>query len=438
MKNSELLKVLTSILSGTRQWHHREQQSYEFHPVIKEVLDKFNPTNINLLALEWPHQSLRDAGNVAFTESEQKGEADRQTVTTFGRYIRRHFPDMKDHEIRDYATKCQNDLYEIWETSDDIVRSVQLGPKSCMSWDSCYTPGSEGYDPSLLHPYRVYDPALGWKCAVRLDPVTRSINGRALVFHESSGDKVFVRTYKRGPDYSHADEALEMFLRESGYMHVDGWSEGTPIAKINHKKSFLFPYIDGEAQNVTDDSSNTLKIAYRGTYDCTSTDGTAYSACTEYCNCCEEYFDEDDMITVRDDDGYEEQVCQSCCDDNYVYAYGRRGQEAYYRENNVVETVCGENVSINFLEVNGVVEIEGNEYAFEQSVVETTDGLKFHEDYLPSGYVLINGTVYKRDKDEVFYCEDTCEWYAIAEVGDPVIVDGNTYHPEHAPETEKE
>lgn len=429
MKNSELLPIISACLRGTRDWHRREQENYEFHPVIMEIIDKYTPANLNLLILEWPHQSIKDASNVAYTESEAKGEADRQTPTTFGRYVRRHFPDMKDHEIRDYTTKCQNDIYEIWETSDDIVRSVQLGPKSCMTWDSCYTPGEPNYDPNSLHPYRVYEPSLGWKCAVRLDPNTRSINGRALVLH--TGDqKIFVRTYKRGTDYSYADEALEMFLKESGYTHEDAWPDGTQIKKIPYRKSYLFPYIDGEAQNVNL-VNDTLQISYRGTYDCTSTDGTAYGA-SELCECCDCYYDEDDMVTVYDNRGREDQVCYNCREDHYTYAYGRYGNEEYYHSDYVIETVCGTSVHQNFLDDNGVVEIENGEYAFEDNVIKTTDGLKFHEDYLPSKYVNINDVAYRKD-DEAFKCFFDDEWYVIAEVGDPVIVNGQTYHPENTP-----
>jgi hypothetical protein len=38
--------------------------------------------------------------------------------------------------------------------------------------------------------------------------------------------------------------------------------------------------------------------------------------------------------------------------------------------------------------------------------------------------------------EEAFYCEGSSEWYLLDDF-DPVVVDGKTYHPEHAPATEQ-
>ena len=148
MDSIKKFEIVSRILNLTISWHEREQKRYEFHPVIKEMLQKHEPSDVITLTYQWPHMSVKDSANVAYTRDDNSGNNDRQTVTTFGRYVRQFFPTLKDHEIRDYATKCQNDTYEIWDTPDAIVRSVIHGPKSCMTWDdNCYNPDHASYRP---------------------------------------------------------------------------------------------------------------------------------------------------------------------------------------------------------------------------------------------------------------------------------------------------
>ncbi len=432
MKNSTLLNVISSTLYYSREWHRREQQNYQFHPVIMEVLDKFTPTDFTLLVLEWPHQSLKDASNVAFTESEAKGLADRQTVTTFGRYIRRHFPEMKDHEIRDFTTKCRNDTFEFWETSDDIVRSVQIGPKSCMSWDSSYTPGSDSYDTGSLHPYRVYDPSLGWKAVVRLDKDSGAVNGRGLVLHQEDGKKIFVRTYKRGSDYSYADEAMEMFLRESGYDHVEEWPEGTKLALIKWGKGVLAPYIDGDNQNASI-VGDYLVIKHRGDYDCTSTEGNPYGY-NSLCECCDDYYDSDEMTTARNENGYEIEVCSCCLDDYFRYAAGRHGRSNYHHEDAVTELANGDYIVTAYLSDNGVVETKDGDYEYEHDCVKTTGGDWVLDSDID--YIVVKGVAYEIGVETYECAADGCTYVTALE--NMIEVDGDTYHPNNVPETEKE
>lgn len=428
------LDVVLVTLRMTRTWHRREQDAYDFHPVIREVMKKFKPADYLLLALEYPHQSVRDASNVAYTQNERNGVADRQTVTTFGRYIRKHFPDMKDHEIRDYATKCIGDIFETWETSDDIVRSVQLGPKSCMTWDSSYTPGSSCYDSGSLHPYRVYDPALGWKSVVRLDPNTRQINGRGLVYHGPDNDKkIFVRTYKRGSDYSYADEAMEMWLKESGYEHLEEWPDGTKMKLISFRNSVLAPYIDGGVQNA-EPEDGCLVVRYNGKYDCTSTEGVPYNEDSS-CECaeCNEYYDEDDMSWV---DAGETHVCDGCRDEYYVEAMGRRYTEYYHRDV-CIQTVSGTWYHEDCYEYHDIVELANGDYEHKNLCYEDSDG-----DYLLKSvvdndhdYRVIDDIAYRTS--ELFFCEESNEWYQKS-CNTSVEIDGKTYHEDYVPETLEE
>ena len=433
--------VVLEILRMSRDWHSREQKAYDFHPVIKDIMKKHLPENYRLLALEYPHQSVKDASNVAFTRDERSGENDRQTVTTFGRYIRRMFPHLKDHEIRDYATKCRNDIYEVWEDEKGIILSVQNGPRSCMTWDNSYTPDTEYYDASQLHPYQVYAPELGWKTAVRLDPDTKLILGRGLVWHsEDDKEKYFVRTYKKGNDYSYADEALEYWLKESGYTHHSGWPDGIPLKLFSHNNDFLAPYIDGDYQRVSKVSGRIYKgvpyslvIREDGDFECTNTDGNPCNSADCHCNCCDEYYNSDDMRSVYEDDD----VCYDCAENYYRMAYtDSTNYRERIHEDNII-TFEGEEYHIEYLDHHNLVEVQDGEYAKLKDTYETRDGGYVLKSDIGSGsdWALVDNIAYP--KDEMYFCNASFEWYLIDDA-EPIELNGKTYHPEHVPVTLEE
>jgi hypothetical protein len=426
-------KFCLEILNMTRDWHRRDQRAFAFHPVITEIMQKHMPEDYRLLALEFPHQSVRDASNVAYTRDERSGINDRQTVTTFGRYIRKMFPQLKDHEIRDYATKCRNDLYEIWETSDEIIRSVQLGPKSCMTWDSSHTPGTDDYDEDSLHPYRVYAPELGWKAAVRLDPDTKVINGRGLVWHNAENDeKYFVRTYKRGNDYSYADEALEYWLKENGYKHESAWPE-VPLRHYSHGPNFLAPYIDGDIQRVMKHSNRAYKsggpyysltICENGDYECSNTDGNTYDNDDCLCECCDEYCNSDDMRRTYSGD----EVCENCADDHYVEAYVRDDYTELVSSDRVIECE-NEYYHEDYYDRHDIVYTQNDDYQFKKNCVESA-GSEWHLKSTIEGndeYVIIDDFAYY--KSDCFFCQGTQKWYTDDE--EQIEVDGKVYHKDY-------
>jgi hypothetical protein len=352
------------------------------------------------------------------------------------------FPQLKDHEIRDYATKCRNDIYEIWDTQEGIITSVQLGPRSCMTWDNSYTPGHHHYDSSLKHPYMVYAPELGWKSVVRLDPDTRTINGRGLVWHSDDDpeQKFFVRTYKRGSDYSYADEALEYWLKESGYKHVCAWPDGTPLKLISYGHDFLAPYIDGEIQRVSKGSGSLYKdvkynlyISEYGDHECTQTDGETEDSASEYCHCCDEHYHPNDMCSVYDEDD----VCEGCADSYYVQAYidNTRFTDRVHQDN-VIE-YQNNYYHTDYLDDHDLVELVDGDYAKREDTYETNSGdYILKNEFGPNGdWVLISSIAYP--KSELFYCNGSNEWYLLDDVT-PEEFDGKEYHPEHMPELAKE
>jgi len=431
------LYLYLSFFSKSMSCFTDERRKFNFHEIIEEIITKSNPENFSLLVAEYPHRSVNNPSNIAYTRDDRGRENDRQVSTSFGKYIRRHFPNLKDHEVRDYAAKVTTDKFEFWDNSDDIIRSVQLGPKSCMQWEHTYTPGFEKYHPDNKHPYLVYDPSLSWKAAVRLRESDGRIEGRALVYEHPKQGKGFVRTYKRCIDYSYSDEFLEVWLKDQGYQHWESWPEGTELRYIPRRDSFLAPYLDGHNQNVEVDNK-VLVVTDESNYTCDSTDGfPSESDNTVYCECCDDYHSEDDMEST-DDPNYD-YVCRWCLDHQFTQAIGYRGRTVLLHEDSV-EYCDYNNTSYDreYLEENGITELYTGEYAPVDVCIN--HGIS-RENYIreqveeDSDMIIIDDYCY--DMSDVFFCEGSKDYYVLEEVG-PIEIEDKLYHPDYAPNQEKE
>jgi hypothetical protein len=300
-------------------WHAREQDRHSIHPVIAQVVRESPPDNWHLLLLEWPYIADSDPSRIAYTRSIEHGHADRQTLTSLGKYLRRHFSKLSDSRLRDFVLRYGPNKFELWDTSDKIVHAVQNGPVSCMQWGDDYE----------RHPYEVYDPQYGWRIAVRMSS-TGEIQGRCLVNDRHPRGKAFVRSYSTSESggRSQADEALETWLRDQGYAKAGRW-EGCRIAVVRVYGDLVMPYIDGGCQNITLLSDTLAEICDDGEYLCNNTDGTAsYEA--EHCDCCDNAFSSDELTTVGYDG--EQRVCNGCLSDSFRYAYGYRGEQYHVHE----------------------------------------------------------------------------------------------------------
>jgi hypothetical protein len=373
-----------------RDWHIREQARYDMHPIIKKAVMLAPPLDWHNLVLEWPHVSVsNDTSKIAYTRNEQHGIDNRQTSTSVGKYITRHFPTLKDHEVRDLCGMYGASVFKITHDPEVMIGYIQKGPKSCMVFDD----NDDDYMADEGHPYRVYDPALGWGLAVRM--MGGSIDGRALINEKS---KTFVRSYRRNDTgYSSADEELQSWLNDQGYRHKRGWDEGTRLRYIPFRKYGqdmpTAPYIDGESRIVkVDEYTKTMIIDDGGEWLCDLTNGEAqeYNSCK--CSDCNSRVDEDDLVSTYDGNG--DSVCQGCIEDCYYYVYGRREYQYYVHENDMVE-------------VNGTY--YHNEYLADNNIVELYDG-----DYAElDDAVCIDGDYYLHHDDRIVLCEDTAEYALI-------------------------
>lgn len=376
------------------------RKKFSLHPVVERML-AHEPANVMALAHEWPHISETDVTRLAYTRSPADGAADRQLITSIGKYLARHWPNVSDHLRRDAQALFTPDNMVLVHTIPEIIEGIELGPHSCM----CSASGSIQFGPDEnqkmvewmsdksneepnwdLHPYYSYDPTLGWHMALRRDS-TGKIQGRAMCFK-----KDFVRTYRRGDNadqYSHTDEVLAAWLMEQGYKHIKSWVKGTPLRCRTDIPGWTgtpqCPYIDGEVQRIREtDDENIFVVDASGKWDAGCTGGFADSdGCGDdddddesyvECACCGNDRHESRMNRVgRNEDV---RVCDNCLQDNYVEVRaaphnGRLGGFDHYflhGDDAVPVENCDFQVDPDHLP-HGIVETETGEYAVTDDTV---------------------------------------------------------------------
>lgn len=364
-------------------------QKFEVHPsVAKALKDNHIPTSITALVSEWPHISTTDAERLAYSRDDRALREDRQTVTSVGKYLRRHFPQLADHTIRDLVAAYTPDECYIVNTREEMIAGIEFGPRSCMQSGYGSIPFSHDEDHENLlqwsrgdadaddvnwhlHPYAVYCPSLGWSMALRKSE--GRIDGRALLWTDPQNPdhRIFVRSYKRSDSgYSQTDEMLEQWLIAQGFVKRDGWKRGSEVLNITYSGSEnhdgpMVPYIDGDNNKLTD-CGKTLRFSSNGELLCDNTDGTptVEDEPDWYCEDCDNgYSEDDDHYRVGADE--DRRVC-SCCIDNYTWVEAHRSNY-YIPRNDAVPVVdyrgrhdyCTDPDNLP----DGVVELASGDYA---------------------------------------------------------------------------
>lgn len=414
---------LQDILRKSRLWFHREYYKHRVHPAIWDALELARPKDWHQLVLEHPYQAETDPTRLAYTQDDRAGEADRQTITTIGKYLRRHFPDLSDHEIRDIQALHIVNGVKIVRTTAEMIYHLQRGPKSCMVSSSF-----------AHHPYECYDPAFGWAMAVREEG--NDTVGRALINDSDSDNKIYVRSYrKNGDGYSQTDDQIEAWLKSQGYTKASDW-EGLKLKAIEHRGAYVAPYLDGNCK--TADLKHPFGAEYfiitdDGAYDMSSTCGFADESNRSTCEDCGDSFNEDDgyWVGVSED----VHVCGSCGDRNYTFAYSRRGNQYYIPEDEVV-CVDGDYYHTDYLAHNEIVcDIDGDYRRLEDCIFIESDS-----EYYPSDDDRI---CYAQDTEmyelteRCWLCTESDKWYT-DDCEDWVEIEGDRYHQDNAPEQTKE
>lgn len=216
------------------------------------------------------HVSKEKPGMIAFTENDEKGEADIRTRIKAGTYLERFFSDKLTGSAiqtyaRDFAGRYEENGIKYAVTEDEIARVYVNGPRSCMS-------GPEtGLYQSPKHPCRAY--ASG-DLAVAYLELLGSIVARSVVWPEK---KVYYNIY--GDHHR-----LEPLLSKEGYKQ--GNLTGAKLKRIEFTKGgskFLaVPHIDGVGRITVHPDH----LVIGGNVAASNTSGAVHLPEGTQCTCC--------------------------------------------------------------------------------------------------------------------------------------------------------
>ena len=283
-----------------------------------------------------------------------------------GGYLQQLFPDMTTSlitkEVEKYQgaklvggvryTESTEEMCRIMrEATEQVWRNgdVSTFPHTCMTKNvsaavlySRSSPEQEDW----MHPYVVYDHALGWSMAY-IKNIKGNIAGRAIVHKDN---KTFVRAFALGDNNVHA--AMEHALAREGYKRIDSWEDYTVAYVPLHGNEdlspndadFWTPYIDGNAQRgdviSTRDPQRpwVITIKKRGDVDFAVTCGFGCFSSQCICERCGDEIDADDAYTVYDgdEDTHGSDWCYDC-----ARSYSQEINGVSYNEDNL--TWCEQN-----------------------------------------------------------------------------------------------
>ncbi|MGA0610065.1 hypothetical protein [Caldimonas sp. KR1-144] len=188
------------------------------------------------------HLSVQgDDAAVAYTASRDDALRDRQLRLPLGRYLRKHYSWLPDHEIQYIDAQlraCMNANVELLEGFDAMLEVYMAVSPACMSRDAKDRWGLEDIS---MHPLNVYAPEHGWRLAI-----TRNAKGepasRAVVWinPDDPTDKRWGRAY--------GDKALSYALDRSGFKNR-GFEGATLKTVLDQDGCFVVPYIDASKNN---------------------------------------------------------------------------------------------------------------------------------------------------------------------------------------------
>lgn len=376
---------------------------------------------------QYAHVSKEKEAFVAYTESPEKGEQDRQTRCKAGVYLTRFFSDvLSPKEIQEWIRILQGERddselpFSIARTPDEIEYVYTNGPASCMSGDSSTYDGDE-------HPSRVYgdsDLAIAY-IKKPADYHDEPIASRALIWPER---KLYGRIYptperydsERRDSANREYERLLRALKREGYSQ--GPFDGAYIRRIEGPRadSFIMPYLDGgySVTPVMRDGEDFFRMGTRGDYCASDTCGVLYARGRFVCERCEDHCDEDETYSVNVNSYHSEQWCETCYEHHTFYCHGN--DETYSDNCEYVEGPNGDTVSLYYAE-SVFAFCERNEVWCEREDV--------YEVHVKSGITESWGE--RAREDYAFYCAGTDSYYE-ASAFESVIIDGERYWREYA------
>jgi hypothetical protein len=364
--------------------------------------------------LHFVHLAKGDPAKIAYTESAEKGMCDRQTVTTVGRYLTKHFSDfLTEIEIATlaaiHAEKHGNVAADLKfaKSPDEFekVYSMDATFSSCMQYHA-------GNFSSDEHPCRVYGAGDLELAYLTMPGDPRRLNARALIWRKESATLVG-RVYGDGARLRQALANAGIVTRSDNatYDRLDG----AKLLRIEADDDdvFILPYIDGSS-NATDHGTY-LTIDSRGDIAGGNTNGLSDLPSRYRCERCGDRMEEDDSFYI-DDVG--ESWCEHCY--SHYANYCERTEQHTTEDVVEVRTRNGNTESWS--------QSAAERYAFQCEKTDTW----YHSDYFDQ-IEMHDGTNIGPDyfENECFICEISDEVYHI---NDCVTLDGENVAKENLPQ----
>ena len=239
------------------------------HDLVLDLLKRRHEFDEKQL-LRMPYECPETGELMAWQNFDKFLQGGKPQRAKLGGYLQQLFPDMTTSlitkEVEKYQgaklvggvryTESTEEMCRIMrEATEQVWRNgdVSTFPHTCMTKNvsaavlySRSSPEQEDW----MHPYVVYDHALGWSMAY-IKNIKGNIAGRAIVHKDN---KTFVRAFALGDNNVHA--AMEHALAREGYERIDSWEDYTVAYVPLHGNEdaapcdaeFWTPYIDGNAQ----------------------------------------------------------------------------------------------------------------------------------------------------------------------------------------------
>ena len=335
------------------------------HALVFDLLNRQHKFDEKQL-LRMPYECPETGELMAWQNFDKFLQGGKPQRAKLGGYLQLLFPDMTTglitKEVEKYQgaklvggmryTESTEEMCRIMrEATEQFLRDRDTNtfPHTCMTKSvlaSALYHRSSDEQEDWMHPYVVYDHALGWSMAY-IKNIKGNIAGRAIVHRDN---KTFVRAFALGDNNVHA--AMEHALAREGYERIDSWEDYT-VAYVPMygdedtdpcDAEFWTPYIDGDAQRgdviSTRDPQRpwVITIKKRGDVDFTVTCGFGSFSTQCICERCGDGIDPQEVYIVYegDEDPNGSDWCYSCMQD-----YSREIDGVSYNEDSL--TWCEQN-----------------------------------------------------------------------------------------------
>ena len=328
------------------------------------------------------HVSKTSPGKVAFTESPEKGAADRQTVISPGKFLERYTTlgaDKIKSLANEFTARYADSVLKFATTADEIESVYVNGPSSCLAYKACH------FETDGTHPARVYaagDLAVAYTIPIDAEECNK-ISERCLCW---PAKKIYGRIYGESG-------RLANLLANEGYS--PGKLDGARLLKLrNDMDDYIMPYIDYAGCS---DNGDHFIIQSHGDYHADNTNGLLEERNRVMCDHCGDTVHDENTRWIE---GNDETWCESCADD-YSFVCESNGRR--YHNDNAVLMASGAYWCDSAFERYGFTcEGNGENYHADDMVV-LADGTVWSQDYFMAHGRECDGC------GECMQADETCE-----------------------------